>query len=165
MILNSQAVSSLLKATDKAIPQAGDSDLHVPPALLMTHDPLTPIDVLAAVNFTSTSFVTEYNKELGAAAAAGSDALFILNPGLWTIDMSWFGNSNGFQHRMFLIALGYQGFAPMVGGVSYFNGQISGGRKFRVLLREAVTMTISWKATGAGENANLSVSSVVTRHL
>jgi hypothetical protein len=173
VIVSTNFLGGMLKATDKAIPEIGDSDLNVPAALLPTIETILPLDILAVSNSSpGASFFTEatINK---TADLAGSQVLCTFDHGLWTLDLNAdfviVGTGAIFNPNHWSINLDYQGYSiPLIGANSY-NATLyhnSMNRKVRMLLRDnGVTLTLFWKATGAAERIGVYTSILATKHL
>jgi hypothetical protein len=174
VIVNSNVITNLIKATDKAVPGPRDTDLEVPPLLLSVHESLLPINVLTVNNVPhNESFITEAHINKSNPDIAGSQTLATFKAGLWTVDLFYASNLLGvagaYNSQAWAVFFVYQGYSiPFVMESSLSNTAyrtVSTSRRFRFLARDNFTMELAWDAPAVGERIATDISLIATKHL
>lgn len=173
MIIDSNFLGGMIKATDKAIPGASDSDLEVPDTVLPIIETLLPLDVLQNSNVSmQSSFLTEAQINKFNPDAAGLQQICILGRGLWTVQLqvasATLGTNGFFRNSFWSVTLGYQGFAiPLLRMIhlSAVTIHIEKFSNFRFLLRDDATINLGWLAPAAGEYIGVNMQVQATKHL
>lgn len=166
MILSTGVISALLKSTEKAIPELGDSELTVPPTLLLTHEPLLPLD--AQVTSTDTqrgSFILEDYRTFAANAAGGVANLATLAPGLWDFQITSWGYTNNLPPLKADYYVIYQGSTIRLFGVVFNNNSFFQQASFQMLIRDNMIINKIWSAFGAADAGQVNTCLIATRHL
>jgi hypothetical protein len=173
VIVDSSVIQSLNLATDRAIPQATDTQLTVVPALVPTHQPLMPLSVLSVSNVAlRDSFITESVIQKQNPNAAGSQVICTLAKGLWTVSINThsavIGTVGVSRVNVWRIVLNYQSFSiPLLrqGTISTAYTSMFMNFSGRFLLREDCTLDIDWLAPAAGEFTVVQANVQCERHL
>lgn len=168
MIISSNVIGSLIKATDKAIPEVGDNELTIPQALSLTHIPLLPHDVLTSTLATQNgSFLSSQRKAVGPSTVGGSQSFAWIAAGLWTLDFhaSGFGDFISTIGPNWKVELVYQTYTIPLLVMTLANFYFDRNVSRRLLLRDVANIQITWGATAAAQNTDMTLSMVATRHL
>lgn len=166
MILSTGAITALLKSTDKAIPEVGDSEVTVPQGLSLVHHPLLALDyVQSSTSIQNGSIIINDIRSRGALDPAGAVTLATLAAGLWNLHIKTWGNTNENTNNGAFYTLLYQGSTIYLTGNSFFSTLFQDDYVQRILLRESAILVKNWGATGAGAFSNFNSSVVCTREL
>lgn len=156
MILDTPIITELAGGAGRIIPQDGDAQIYVPPALqpvteiLRPHSVLLSLTVPQVLSFISETAVSRTNQ------AQATFTMGLLGPGLWDLEITlatWFNFASvaaGFNHVTVQFVIGALT-TRMLAQFAVIGAQTN-RTKQRLLLRDNCTVQLNTTITGVGQS-------------